>query len=117
MGPIHPSRGLRQGDPLSPYLFIICVEGLSALLRKYELNKWVHGIKVCRKAPMVTHMLFADDSYLFCKADSSEAMKMVELLSVYERASGQQVNKDKSSIFSAQMSLKTTGGLSVILCR
>lgn len=44
-------------------------------------------------------MLFADDSYLFCKANSSEAMQVINLLGIYERASGQQVNRKKSSIF------------------
>lgn len=65
MGPIIPSRGIRQGDPLSPYLFIVCAEGLSAIIRKYEMHNWIHGVKICRKAPMVTHMLFADDSYIY----------------------------------------------------
>ncbi|XP_017250538.1 uncharacterized protein LOC108221151 [Daucus carota subsp. sativus] len=96
---IHPTRGLRQGDPLSSYLFIICAEGLSALVKKYESQKYIHGIKICRRAPTITHMFFADDSNLFCKADSSEAMKLLNLLGTYEKASGQQVNKAKSSIF------------------
>lgn len=61
-GTIIPSRGLRQGDPLSPYLFIIGAEGLSALIRYYEDRSWVRGVKICRKAPVISHMLFADDS-------------------------------------------------------
>lgn len=69
MGHIIPSRGIRQGDPLSPYLFIICAEGLSSLIHKYETSKWIHGIKVCRQALIIPHMLFADDSYLYCKAN------------------------------------------------
>ncbi|KAL8101311.1 hypothetical protein AgCh_033262 [Apium graveolens] len=48
---------------------------------------------------MVTHMLFADDSYLFCKANSTEAQRILEILELYEKASGQQVNRNKSSIF------------------
>lgn len=65
MGPIFLNQGIRQGDPLSPYLFIICVEGLSALIRKYEDRGWIHGIKICRKAPAISHMLFVDDSYVY----------------------------------------------------
>lgn len=64
MGPITPSRGIRQGDPLSPYLFILCAEGLSALIRRYEQEGLIHGVKICRGALVVTHTLFADDSYL-----------------------------------------------------
>ena len=79
---IQPSRGLRQGDPLSPYLFIICIEGLYALLRKYDAKKWINGVKICRKAPVISHKLYADDSYLFCKAIPEEALKMRELLGI-----------------------------------
>lgn len=99
MGPIIPTRGIRQGDPLSPYLFIICAEGLSALLNKYEAKQWIHGIKVCRNAPIISHMLFADDSYFYCKADMTDVAKVLELLNNYENASGQKVNRGKSSIF------------------
>lgn len=99
MGPIRPGRRIRQGDPLSPYLFIICVEGLTSLIHNYEAKSWLHGVRICRKALVISHMLFADDSYFYCKADTVEAMKVVELLEKYEKASGQRVNKEKSSIF------------------
>lgn len=99
IGLIKPARGIRQGDPIYPYLFIISVEGLSPLLRKYETKQWIRRIKICRKTPMVTHILFADYSYFFCKTDTNEAMKVLELLEVYEKVSGQWVNKSKSSIF------------------
>lgn len=61
MGPICPGSGIRQGDPLSPFLFILCGEGLKALIRKYERRKQLQGIKICRNAPVISHMLFADD--------------------------------------------------------
>lgn len=99
MGPIVPSRGIRQGDPLSPYLFIICAEGLSALIRNYEEIKLVQGIKICRCAPVISHMFFAEDSYFYCKAEVGEARRVLELLEVYEKASGQKINNSKSSVF------------------
>lgn len=99
MGPIKPSRGLRQGDPLSPYLFIICAEGLSSLIRHYETKKWLKGIKICRKSPTISHMLFADDTYLYCKVETREAIKVMELLTWYGKASGHRINKYKSTVF------------------
>jgi hypothetical protein len=57
-----PSRGLRQGDPLSPYLFLFCVEGFSALLRQAQVEKEVAGVSFGRQGPTITHLLFVDDS-------------------------------------------------------
>uniref|UniRef100_A0A803PF19 Reverse transcriptase domain-containing protein n=1 Tax=Cannabis sativa TaxID=3483 RepID=A0A803PF19_CANSA len=99
MGPITPSRGIRQGDPLSPYIFILCAEGLSTLIKRYEDRGLLHGCKVANGAPKVSHMLFADDSYLYCKATLQEATRVRELLHQFECASGQKVNLGKSSIF------------------
>lgn len=99
MGPIVPSRGIRQGDPILPYLFIICHEGFTALINKYIKKGWTHGCRVTNGAPSISHMLFADDSYLHCKATTGEAFKVSQLLQDFEHASGQQVNRQKSSIF------------------
>ena len=65
-GMINPTRGLQQGDPLSPYLFLLCVEGFTSLLQKAELEGNIHGVSICRSAPKISHLLFADDSLLFC---------------------------------------------------
>lgn len=67
VGPISLGRGLRQGDPLSPYLFILCAEGLSAVIGNANRSGLLHEVKVCRNAPTVTHLIFADDCLLFCK--------------------------------------------------
>lgn len=58
---ITPSRGLRQGDPLSPYLFLICVEGLSSLLQKAESSGIIKGVAVSRGGTRINHLLFAND--------------------------------------------------------
>ena len=62
-GYIKPTRGLRQGDPLSPYLFLLCTEGLSALIRKAEGEDLIRGVAICRGGPQISHLFFADDCY------------------------------------------------------
>jgi ribonuclease HI len=95
---INPQRGLRQGDPLSPYLFILCAEGLSALFRKAEMNGEIQGIRVCPRAVSVSHLFFADDTLVLFKASNSGARSLQYILNLYEQASGQVINKDKTSI-------------------
>jgi hypothetical protein len=63
--PIQPGRGLRQGDPLLSYLFILCNEGSFALIRRVEENRDIHGCKVCRTTPSISHLYFIDDSFMF----------------------------------------------------
>ncbi|KAH9648318.1 reverse transcriptase domain-containing protein [Citrus sinensis] len=98
VGPIVPNRGLRHGDPLSLYLFIICAEGLSSLLRKQERAGLMHGVRVARGVPIVTHLFFADDCFLFFHANEQEAQIIKQSLAIYGAASGQVVNYNKSSI-------------------
>lgn len=73
IGPINPTRGLRQGDPLSPYLFLLCVEGLSKDLSAAARKGSIKGCKVCNTAPTITHLLFTDDNFPFFNATSNEA--------------------------------------------
>ncbi|KAL0012182.1 hypothetical protein SO802_007290 [Lithocarpus litseifolius] len=88
-GCIMPTRGIRQGDPLSPYLFLLCAEGFSSMICQAVRRQLLSGVSICRGCPMVTHLFFADDSLLFCKASSQECQKLVEILKHYENASGQ----------------------------
>ncbi|XP_024042769.1 uncharacterized protein LOC112099586 [Citrus clementina] len=98
IGPIIPGRGLRQGDLLSTYLFILCAEGLNALIRKHELARLIHGVKVAQGALVVSHLFFADDCFMFFKANQSEARLIKHILATYGQWSGQLVNFNKSSI-------------------
>ncbi|XP_035551737.1 uncharacterized protein LOC118349897 [Juglans regia] len=94
-----PSRGLRQGDHLSPYLFIVCAEGLSSLLDHYEKSKLIRGVQVARGGTSINHLLFANDCILFGRANIGDWRKIQEILLVYEKASGQFLNKGKTSVF------------------
>lgn len=94
----RPSRGLRQGYPLSPYLFIICAEGFSALLHDAEGQGRINGVKICPAAPCVSHLFFADDSMLLLKANQEEAPALHDVLALYEDCSGQCINVEKSAI-------------------
>ena len=80
-------------------MFLICAEGLSALLRKAEIDRLIHGISVCRGSPRVSHLFFADDSIIFCNATTSDCQALLYLLNVYEDASGQKVNSNKTALF------------------
>ncbi|KAL5543298.1 hypothetical protein UlMin_011008 [Ulmus minor] len=97
-GHLTPSRGLRQGDPLSPYLFLLCGEGLSSLLHRYEQNEVLQGLRCGMRGPTISHLLFADDSLFFLEAKLSACAAVKEILRFYEAASGQVVNLSKSAV-------------------
>ncbi|KAA3476013.1 reverse transcriptase [Gossypium australe] len=94
-----PSRGLRQGDPLSPFLFLMCGEGLSSLLRLAMNEGNLKGVKASRSGPKISHLLFADDCILFSEASRRGANVLKEILRKYRHSSGQCVNFDKSTVF------------------
>ena len=98
VGQFIPRRGLRQGDPVSPYLLIIGTEGLSSLINQAVSRGEVHGIKVCRGAPEVTHLLFADDSLFFFKAGEYECLKRQNILTKYGQDSSEAINLQKSGL-------------------
>jgi len=95
VGPIIPGRGLRQDNPLSPYLFITCAEGLSALIRLAERRGDLHGIRICNDAHVISHFLFADDCFLFLRVEEREALVMKNSLANYESSFGQVISLPK----------------------
>lgn len=97
-GLIHPERCLRQGDSLSPFLFVLCTKGLIHLIHKAVENESLQGIQFSKEGPMIHHLFFADDCLLISKASPDQARKLVEILKIYERATGQLVNVSKSAI-------------------
>ncbi|KAF7824263.1 ribonuclease H [Senna tora] len=97
-GVFHPQRGLRQGDPMSPYLFLLCSNVLSCMLHKAERDRKLQGIRFGRRGPTITHLMYADDTILFFKADPNNCDTIRQLLDNYAWISGQVLNKDKSYI-------------------
>jgi hypothetical protein len=97
--PVVPSRGIRLGDPISPYLFLLCTKGLSCLLQKKELLGEQQGLRNGRKSPSISHLLFADDSIFFARSDDQSVAALKSALDLYCEAFGQKINLQKSSLF------------------
>ena len=97
-GSVVPGRGLRQGDPLSPYLFILIADAFSSMIQRKVQDKQIHGAKASRSGPEISHLLFADDSLLFTRAIRQECIVIVDILNQYELASGQKINYEKSEV-------------------
>lgn len=87
-GEITPTKGLGQGNPLSPCLFLVCTEGLHSLISKAANNGDIKGVSICRNGPKITHILFADDTLIFCRVKESECQSLLDILVIYEQASG-----------------------------
>ena len=98
-GWVKASRGLRQGDPLSPFLFTIAADVLSRMLLKAKERSVLEGFKVDRNRVRVTHLQFADDTIFFADSCAEELQTLKNLLLVFGQISGLKVNLDKSNLF------------------
>ncbi|XP_025693017.1 uncharacterized protein [Arachis hypogaea] len=104
---IIPQRGLRQGDPLSPYLFILAAEYFTILMEKARKENLISGIKLAPTAPVITHLLFADDCIIFAGAQEEDIYQLIQVINKYTEASGQRINIDKSGlIFGRHVSIQ-----------
>lgn len=102
IGHFTSTRGLRQRDPISPYLFLLMVDTLSKMIVKESVRGNLEGIKIKRDSLLMAHLLFANDAIFFLKAIKVYLLKMERILNLYCQASSQSINSDKSSlIFSA----------------
>ncbi|RVW34945.1 Transposon TX1 uncharacterized 149 kDa protein [Vitis vinifera] len=100
-GFFQSTRGLRQGDPISPYLFVLGMEALSCLINKAVRGGFLSGCRLRGRGGngiQVSHLLFADDTLVFCK-DSQDQMDVLSwLLMWFEAISGLNINLEKSEI-------------------
>lgn len=115
-GSLTPNRGIRQGDPLSPYLFICCVEAFIQMVDKEVGRGNFKGIKIAPSAPNISNLCFADDTILFSQATVQEATMVRTMLDKYATASGQIINLDKSTmVFSPNITPEAGHAITSIL--
>ncbi|CAN1818839.1 LINE-1 reverse transcriptase homolog, partial [Linum perenne] len=98
-GFFSPTRGIRQGDPISPFLFILMSNALTTLIDSAISRKITNGIKLTSRGPLLSHCLFADDTIIFGKDTVEEATRIIQIINSYGEITGQQVNNDKSAIY------------------
>ena len=98
-GFVTPTRGIKQGDPLSPYLFLFCAEGLSAMIRKTEEARNLKGILSSDGGVCLSHLFFANNSFIFCQATMETCQRLLAILKQYEVTSGLAINKQKTTLF------------------
>jgi hypothetical protein len=94
-----PKRGLRQGDPISPYLFLLCADGLSCLMKHEEQASHLKGLRNGVTGPAISHLLFVDDNIFFKRVDDKSINTLKNVLQTYSQGPGQRINLQKSSLY------------------
>jgi len=104
-----PSRGLRQGDPLSPFLFILMMEGLGRSIKQAKISGKIKGLQLTENGQAMTHQQFVDDTMLHGIPTVKEASTYKQILNDFSLATGMEVNLSKSKIFSLILTLQFRG--------
>ena len=99
LNPIYPSKGIRRGDPLSPYLFILCMDFLGQLIEEKCNAKLWQPVKASQSGLAFSHLFFADDLLLFAKADYINCSTIRDVLDDFCSISGQTVSEAKSKVY------------------
>ena len=97
--PFAPTKGIRQGDPLSAFLFVILMEGLSHIIKSAKEANLIHGLQPLPSCPATTHQQFVDDTMLHGTPMIREAQGFKAILKCFSKASGMDLNLTESSIF------------------
>ncbi|XP_076953170.1 uncharacterized protein LOC143627172 [Bidens hawaiensis] len=92
-------RGLRQGDPLSPFLFVIAMEVLTGMMKRAEESGLYYGLKCGPSGPVLSHFLYADDVVFVGKWDNENALNLCRILRCFYLVSGLRVNLNKCHVF------------------
>nr|XP_016438177.1 PREDICTED: uncharacterized protein LOC107764153 [Nicotiana tabacum] len=101
-GFFSPQKGIRQGDPLFPFLFILAMEGLSKMMEKDRQMQWIQGFSVgtnTENSVTISHLLYAHDTLIFCEANIFQILYLNLTLQLFEALSGLYINKQKSIIY------------------
>ena len=99
LDPIFPSRGIRQGDPISPYLYILCMDYLGQLIEEKGSGNLWHPVKASQSGPTFSHLFFADDLILFAKADGVNSVAIRDVLDTFYSISSEMVSEAKSKVY------------------
>lgn len=93
------SRGVRQGDSMSPYLFVLCIEQLGLLIRESVAKGVWKSVLISQRGPEISHLMFVDDMVLFAEASMEQMSVIISIMNCFAQASGQIVRFSKSSLY------------------
>ncbi|KAJ0519996.1 putative RNA-directed DNA polymerase [Helianthus annuus] len=112
------SRGLRQGDPLSPFLFVMAMEALTGIMKKATMVGLFHGIRCNTNGPILSHFLYADDVVFLGEWSNSNALNLKRILRCFYLTSGLKVNLAKCSLYGVGVNGQEISSMaSTLFCR